>query len=359
MYTPLTLLLSLSAFLLPSLAFANPFHPRRSTISPILSGSKFPDPAVIKGATGWHLFSTNAKINGKWIHVQRAFTPDFKTFTLRTGVDALPTLPAWVDSLPRVWAPDVVKAADGTFVMYYTAALKSRPNLHCLSFATAKTLNDVFVDRSTEPWICPTGQGGAIDIAGFTDENNGGKRWVVYKIDGNAIGHGGSCGNTVAPIVPTPILLQQVSGDGHTKIGSPVQILTNIAVDGPYVEAPALTRMGGKYVLFFSSQCYQTSGYDVKYATADVITGPYTRQGKLLKTGDFGLVAPGGLDININGDKAVWHGYVYRNGEKEKEKVRCRNFEKRADCLRRNHGSGRAAYVGKLTINNGVVRVDA
>jgi beta-xylosidase len=354
MYTALTAILSLVVLLIaPTQTHAGPFS-KRATVSPILGGANFPDPAIIKGATGWHLFSTDAKINGKWIHVQRAFTSDFKSFSLRTGVDALPSLPAWVDSLPRVWAPDVVKAADGTFVMYYTAALKSHPNLHCLSFATANTLADVFVDRSSAPWICPTAQGGAIDIAGFTDENNGGKRWVVYKVDGNAIGHGGSCGNTVAPIVPTPILLQQVSGDGHTKIGSPIQILTNIAVDGPYVEAPSLTRMGGKYVLFFSSQCYQTSGYDVKYAVADAITGPYTRMGKLLQTGDFGLVAPGGLDISINGDKAVWHAYVHMKGE---AKRKCRNFESKADCARRNHGSGRAAYVGSLTIKGNVVSV--
>lgn len=201
-----------------------------------------------------------------------------------------------------------MRAADGTFVMYYTAAVKKRANLHCLSFATAKTLGDEFVDDSTEPWICPLAQGGAIDIAGFTDENNGGKRWIVYKIDGNAIGHGGSCGNTVEPIVPTPIMLQQVGGDGYTKIGQPKQILTNGENDGPYVEAPTLTRMGGKYVLFFSSQCYMTEKYDVKYAVAENVEGPYRRMGKLLKTGDFGLKAPGGLDININGDKAVWHG---------------------------------------------------
>lgn len=59
-------------------------------------------------------------------------------------------------------------------------------------------------------------------------------------------------------------MLQQVSSDGHTLVGPPVQILTNGAQDGPYIEAPALDYLNGKYVLFFSSNCYQTTLYDVE-----------------------------------------------------------------------------------------------
>jgi beta-xylosidase len=212
--------------------------------------------------------------------------------------------------------------------MYYTAALKSQTNLHCVSYATSKTVTGPYVDTSTQPWICPTSEGGAIDPAGYT--NADGTRWVTYKIDGNAIGHGGECGNTVAPIVPTPLMLQQVAQDGKTKIGSPVQILTNGASDGAYIESPSLTKLGGKYVLFFSPQCFSTTKYKVEYATADSIKGPYTRRGQLLATGTAGLVAPGGLDVAINGDHAIWHG---------------------------NFGSGRAAYTGILALSGNTVTV--
>lgn len=193
--------------------------------------------------------------------------------------------------------------------MYYTAALKSHPRIHCLSYATAKKITDPFVDTSTKPWLCPRLQGGAIDVAGFTDEHNDNRRYVVYKIDGNALGNGGACGNTIPPVVPTPIMLQEVSTkDGVTFIGKPVQILTNIASDGPYVEAPALTYLNGKYTLFFSSNCYSGNKYDVQYATASSIPGPYKRQGQILRTGGpFGLQAPGGLDVAINGDHVIWH----------------------------------------------------
>lgn len=364
-----------SAIALCALAFlaacdANPH--KRATANPIMKGVNFPDPAIIKTPSGWHLFSTNAKVDGKMVHIQRAVTTDWKSFSFKKGVDALPNLPSWVDPTPRVWAPDVIQLNDGSFMMYYTAAYRRMPHLHCLSYATARKITDPFVDTSKEPWICPTAKGGAIDIAGFADERNGGKRWVVYKVDGNAIGHGGACGNTVKPIVPTPILLQQVAQDGHTLIGSPKQILTNIASDGPYVEAPVLTYMNGKYVLFFSSQCYQTNGYDVQYAIADKITGPYTRKGRLFGTGTMGMKAPGGLDIAINGNKAIWHGYVYQkkdhipsesaliggpilefDGGKKKKEEKCKSFERKADCyIRRNYQKVRAAYVATLTLKN-------
>ena len=109
--------------------------------------------------------------------------------------------------------------------------------------------------------------------------------------------------------MPTPIMLQQVnSRDGRGKIGAPIQILSNIPSDGPYVEAPSLTRLGGKYVLMFSSNCFVGPKYDVQYATATNIKGPYKRQGTLFKTGGpLKMHAPGGLDIAVNGDHAVWH----------------------------------------------------
>lgn len=329
---------------------------KKAALKPIMGGVNFPDPAIIRTGDGWHLFSTNAVVDGKWINVQKAFTHDWINFEFQKGVDALPVLPKWADPAPRVWAPDVVRLDDGSFIMYYTVAYGARPNLHCSSFATAKNINDAFVDNSHKPWICPLQAGGAIDISGFTDEKNGHKRWVVYKIDGNAIGHGGECGNTVAPIVPTPIMLQQVAQDGHTLIGKPTRILTNIASDGPYIEAPSLTFMNGKYVILFSSQCYMGSKYDVQYAVADTITGPYKRSGRLLGTGDMGLSGPGGLDVTINGDHAIFHAYAVKTpGKLEK----CKNFERRSDCRSRHSKKIRPAYAVTLSMKDGVMRVAA
>lgn len=113
---------------------------------------------------------------------------------------------------------------------------------------------------------------------------------------------------TASPIVPTPIMLQQVAADGHTKIGLPIEILDRGDLDGPLVEAPTMMRTAeGKYVLFFSSNCYSTEFYDLSYAMADSIAGPYTKYGPLAVTGTAGLKAPGGASIAADGVHMAFH----------------------------------------------------
>ena len=189
--------------------------------------------------------------------------------------------------------------------MYYSGDTASNPAEHCVGAATSSTVEGPYTAQSS-PLICPLSQGGAIDPAGFLDSD--GIYYIVYKVDGNSLGHGGACSNDVAPIVPTPIMLQQVEDDLLTLVGDPVQILTNDAQDGPDVEAPCLVRSsGGVYFLFYSSNCYTTPNYTVRYATASSITGPYTRHTPLLATGDFGLTAPGGATVGPKGVYMVFH----------------------------------------------------
>ncbi len=151
-------------------------------------------------------------------------------------------------------------------------------------------------------------QGGAIDPAGFTDSD--GTIYVVYKIDGNSIGHGGNCNNGIAPFAPTPIMIQPMEADGVTPRGRPTKILDRSDADGPLVEAPSLVwSREGVYVLFFSSNCFAGPNYDTSYATASNIMGPYTKSGRpLLVTGSGNnLYSPGGTDVLADGKKIVFH----------------------------------------------------
>lgn len=312
-------LLAVSTALFPT-AFAKSIHPhlhlpkRGGTIAPVMGGLNFPDPALIRVGNDFYAFATNGEVSGKIVHIQMASSSDFNTWTFAGTKDALPNLPTWVDAAdPRAWAPDVVQVGN-TFVMYYTAASAANTKLHCLGVATSKNVQGPYVPISQTAWACPLTQGGAIDPAGYYDPSTN-TRWVVYKVDGNAIGHGGNCNNGKAPIVSTPILLQQVSvSDGYTKIGGTTELITNGPADGPVTEAPSLSRLAdGSYVLFFSSNCYSGPLYDVSYAMASNIKGPYTKYGPLFVTGTNGLTAPGGLDIAVNGDHAVFHA-VYGTG---------------------------------------------
>ena len=108
-------------------------------------------------------------------------------------------------------------------------------------------------------------------------------------------------------------MLQEVSpSDGITPINTPIQILDRGPDDGPLIEAPSLVAVqaGGSggdvegeegvwtYVLFFSSNCWNTVWYDVSYAMSvgDVTGGDggYVKSSEaLLVSGMGGLDSPG------------------------------------------------------------------
>jgi hypothetical protein len=104
-------------------------------------------------------------------------------------------------------------------------------------------------------------------------------------------------------------MLVQVAEDGVTPMGTPINLLNRIDMDGPVIEAPSIARTpDGKYQLFFSSNCYNTPMYDVTWATAPSIAGPYTRFGPLFVSGQDGLMAPGGAAVANDGKHMVFHG---------------------------------------------------
>ncbi|KAJ9632203.1 hypothetical protein H2203_000606 [Taxawa tesnikishii (nom. ined.)] len=275
----------------------------------------FADPSLFQDYNDWWAFSTNNhKTLGKpnaigsqsLINVQVAHSTDNLNSWTVTGQDALPTVGAWVHAQgAAVWAPNVVKNAQGQYVLHYSAAYGGDPSKHCVGAAVASKPQGPYTPQP-QPIACNLAVGGAIDSSAFHDAD--GSYWLVYKVDGNSIGHGGSCGNTVQPIVPTPIMLQRLQSDGYTPVGAPTQLLDRSDGDGPLIEAPSLARTSdGKYVLFFSSNCFATDNYDVSYAFADKITGPYVKRGPMMVTGTDGLYSPGGAHVAHDGVHMVFH----------------------------------------------------
>jgi beta-xylosidase len=195
-----------------------------------------------------------------------------------------------------------------------------------------------------KPFICPDptgrgsfvnasvpspGAGGAIDASGFRDID--GDRYVVFKIDGNSLAGGGPCGNGGTDRKPTPLMLIKVAADGITPQGRPVQILDRLDIDGPLIEAPSITRLeDGSYALLFSSNCWNTKNYDVAWARARTISGPYIRQPALLLSGMASLEAPGGASVSSDGNHMVFHA---------------------------NHGAGRALFSTTLGGPGSIVRL--
>ncbi|KAJ7631647.1 Arabinanase/levansucrase/invertase [Mycena polygramma] len=299
-YLHLRSLLSFSVLLLAQLS--NATFTKRSIAGPVIH-QDFADPSHIwvPQENWWFAFATN----GGGHNVQVASSADFNSWTVENDM-MLPHLPAWVNQGgANVWAPMVIQLADNSFVLYYSATSAANTKSHCIGAATSTNIRGPYTP--VEATIaCPTGQGGAIDPAGH--HHPSGDIYVVYKIDGNNIGHGGppgSCNNGIAPIVSTPIMLQKVAADGFTPVGAPVQILDRSDADVPLVEAPSLIAVNGVFFLFFSSGCYSELSYDLSYATAT-----RKRRRPLLVSGTYGLRAPGGATFAKDGSKVVFHAFL-------------------------------------------------
>lgn len=197
--------------------------------------------------------------------------------------------------------------------MYYSAIVQSNPYRHCIGVAIADSDSPAgpYIPASTNPLACPLDQGGAIDASNFQDSD--GTRYVLYKVDGNSIGNGGDCNNSVEPLAATPIMLQQVLEDGLTPVGDPIQILDRDSSDGPLVEAPSLIMAeDGTYLLFYSTHCFTDIKYDVRYATASAITGPYTKTGESLLASGDDLYGPGGVTVKEDGSM-LFHSWCNDN----------------------------------------------
>ncbi|KAL2867555.1 glycoside hydrolase family 43 protein [Aspergillus lucknowensis] len=291
----------------------------------------FPDPAIIHTEQGYYAFGTQS--NGVLVPVARS--DDFASWTLLEGTDALPgPFPAWVQAdIPNIWAPDVIQRDDGNFVLYYSATSSDDNSKHCIGAAVSPSIEGPYTPEANA-LACPLAEGGAIDAAGFRDTD--GTHYVVYKVDGNSLNGDGT-------LHPTPILLQQLDVDAVTPVGGPVQLIDREDADGPLVEAPSLIVVDGTYYLSFSSNMYDSLLYDVSYATASSVAGPYTKVGApdapLLVSGDGSNVGPlggpGGADLLDDGTKIAFHAFIDGQGI----------------------GSGRGVWVSDIQVGGGVITI--
>ncbi|BCL17563.1 family 43 glycosylhydrolase [Micromonospora sagamiensis] len=269
-----------------------------TTAPALVIGSDFPDPDILKVGDTYHAYSTN---NGNGNVPVATATSLTGPWTRRP--DALPTLGAWASG-GRTWAPEVFRRADGRYVLYYTALSRS-VGRQCIGAATSTSPLGPFTPVGTGPLICNGGEGGDIDASSFVDST--GLRYMLYKDDGNAIGQ------------PTSLWLQQVAADGVTLQGSRVELLrSGRPEEAGVIEAPVLTKVGSRYVLFYSLGGYGGDAYQTSYATSTALTGPYTKAYRSLLTTaslDNAVRGPGGADVvrEAGGDRIVFHGWINNN----------------------------------------------
>jgi beta-xylosidase len=261
----------------------------------------FPDPDVLHVDGTYYAYATQRKDGSS--NAQLATSTDLKTWEVAEQ-DPLPKLPDWATT-GRTWAPDVAAVDDG-YLMYLTAwDLESARQ--CIGVARSDSPMGRFTPVGTDPLICPTRRGGAIDAATFVERD--GTRYLLWKNDGNC------CGK------PTWIHLQRMSTDGLRTTGRASRLIRqDRAWEGELVEAPTLVRRGSSYVLFYSANSYGDGSYATGYAVAERLRGPYVKADRpLLTTATTGITGPGGQDVVADPSGKtylVFHGWdkarIYR-----------------------------------------------
>jgi len=261
----------------------------------------FPDPDVLEVDGSYLAFATNSPA----ANVQFAQSADLKTWKVSTD-DALPKLPAWA-SAGRTWAPDVSKAPDGGYVMYFVAE-HTKSGKQCIGVATSTVATGPFAPVAGDPIVCTLDQGGAIDPSTFTDDD--GTRYLVWKNDGNCCD------------LDTWIQLAPLSEDGTQLAGPAAKLFKQTeAWEGNLVEAPTLIKHGSTYLVFYSANDYGTDAYSTGVATSSKLLGPYKKGSQPFlssSSSDGRYYGPGGQDVvsTSKGDVLFFHSWddnvVYR-----------------------------------------------
>ncbi|TKX19522.1 putative glycosyl hydrolases family 43 protein [Elsinoe australis] len=286
-----------------ALVSATPLMKR--VVSPPVIQQDFPDPSPFFNDGTWYVFASQSNFTRGGPRIQVAQSQDFRTWQVQDNYDALRALPPNTIDTNEVWAPDVTRLNDGSYLMYFGTTPSADRTKKCMYTARSRDIRGPY-DPDPEPFDCALSEGGSLDASGFVDED--GTRYVTWKIDANSLGNGGSCGNSVPPLLNTPIVIQQVGEDGITKIGDRTTILNRDDIDGPTIEAPKIIKRNGFYILFFSNNCFNSPLYTQSYAYSRNVRGPYTKAARPLYTlGDQGLSGPGGGEATGDGSLMVFH----------------------------------------------------
>lgn len=198
---------------------------------------------------------------------------------------------AWSANGGRNWAPEIHKVGN-EWVAYYTA----------VNGADVLSIGCAYAQNAEGPWTdcgAPLVQHaqGVIDATFFEDAD--GKRYLYYKIDGNAFGN------------PTPIYVRELAPNGRAfaQGSTQTQVLTNepSTWEGGVVEAPWVIKHGTYYYLFYSGNVYDHR-YRTGVARAKSPKGPFTKKGPPILGNNSKWVGPGhGTVLTVHGKEYFFH----------------------------------------------------
>ena len=251
----------------------------------------FPDPDILEVGDRYYGYATNSVAG----NIQVIESLD-RVHWAAIGT-ALPALPAWA-APNATWAPSVAQVGT-TFNLYY-AAVVAGGGEECLSVATASEPQGPFLDASTAPLECQPALGGSIDP--FPLVSADGSVVLVWKSNGGT----GPATLWSQPLDPTGTTVRP--GSTPTALLVPTQ-----AWEGGVVEAPDLVMSGGRFLLFYSGNNWETASYGVGVAVCTGPAGPCTKpqDGPVLSSGPA-FAGPGGESVftDPTGTWIAFHAWI-------------------------------------------------
>jgi len=244
-----------------------------------------PDPGILKGAEDFYY----AVCTGGSFPIRSS--RDLILWS-DTGAAVLPAgKPAWAANGFRNWAPELHRVG-AQYVAYFTSV----NGADVLSIGAAAA-NDPLGPYTETPGPLVEHPLGVIDATYIED---GGGRYLIYKIDGNSQG------------MATPMFIRQLGEDGLGFVGEPVQVLVNDANswEGGVVEAPWVVARDGFFYMFYSGNVYDHR-YRTGVARSVSVLGPYEKLGPPILANNEVWVGPGhGSVIPVGGiDYLVYHAW--------------------------------------------------
>jgi hypothetical protein len=239
----------------------------------------FPDPFVtVIGDRHLAVATTSG-----WIQLQGLTSPELTDWS--GPLEMLAELPGWATPW-SAWAPALLPVG-GDVLLYYTAQVAGTEQ-HCISVARQRSPGGPFVDDSTEPFLCPSDQGGAIDPSPFRDVD--GQLYLLWKNDGVTLRQ------------ESAIWSQRLSDDGLALTSSAVRLIsTDQAWEYPHVEAPSMVRRGDDYWLAYSGSWWNAATYGVGLARCASPSGPCVKPfDRPVLQSSAGMEGPGGGEFFVD-----------------------------------------------------------
>ncbi len=226
-------------------------------MNPVVAGD-YPDPSVIRVGRDYYATATSSE-----------WAPEFPILHSGDLVNwqvigaVFQQRPAW--SVGNYWAPEIAEDK-GRYYIYYTARRKpqgtEKEGPLCVAVATAARPAGPYTDKGA--LVCQ--DAGSIDGFPIRDEN--GKRFLVWKEDGNSRN------------LPTPLWAQELTEDGTKLTGEKQELMRNTeAWEAQLIEGPAIVRRNGYFYMFYSGNacCGTGCNYAMGVARSKTLLGDWEK----------------------------------------------------------------------------------